>query len=233
MDVRALRSPENCLTLLLSLLLAGIALPASSAAAQEGPPRTSRREDAPPPPPPEPALANPDAAEVRATVSEFRPTVLEVAESRNSAAVPASVADLIDLESRIRQVVEKVLPATVGLIIGQGQGSGVIISPDGYVLTAAHVAGKPGARVWVILPDGKRYRGISLGVNRRLDDGLVKITDPDAPELPWAPLGSADALPVGSWTVALGHPGGYQKDRPPVVRVGRILTKGNDFVLTD
>ena len=233
MNVRPLRFWLNFRILVLSLLLAGLGLPVSPAAGQDGPPRTSRREDAPPPPLPGPELANPDAAEVSATASEFRPIVLKVDESRNSATVPASVADLIDLEARIRAVVEKALPATVGLVIGQGQGSGVIISPDGYVLTAAHVAGKPGARVWVILPDGTRYRGISLGVNRRLDDGLVKITDPDATDIPWVPLGSADELPVGSWTVALGHPGGYQKDRPPVVRVGRILTKGNDFLRTD
>jgi serine protease Do len=169
----------------------------------------------------------------REALLEFRPKVLEVVDSQNLSTTPASVAELLDLESRIRAVVEKVLPATVGLTIGQAQGSGVIISPDGYVLTAAHVAGRPGNRVTVTLSDGTRYRGVSLGVNRGLDDGLVKITDPNASDLPNAPLGSADALSPGTWTVALGHPGGYQKDRPPVVRVGRILSRGTDFVLTD
>ena len=75
---------------------------------------------------------------------EFRPTVQEVADSKNLSEAPTTVAELLDLESRIRAVVEKVLPATVGLTIGQAQGSGVLISPDGYVLTAAHVAGRPG-----------------------------------------------------------------------------------------
>lgn len=181
------------------------------------------------------AARAPGANEASQEASQtFRPVVAEVQDSRNWTKAPESVAELLDLESRIRAVVEKVLPATVGLVIGQGQGSGVIVSPDGYVLTAAHVAGRPGSRVFVIMPDGTRYNGVSLGVNRSLDDGLVKIIDRKAGnDLPWAPLGSADALALGSWTVALGHPGGYQQDRPPVVRVGRILAKGQEFVLTD
>lgn len=167
----------------------------------------------------------------------FRPVIEKLAESRNISKAPETVADLLDLESRIRQVVEKVLPATVSLVISrdrnQFQGSGVIISPDGYVLTAAHVAERPGNRVMVIMPDGTRYRAVSLGLNRGMDDGLVKITDPAATNLPFAPLGGADGLPLGTWTIALGHPGGYQQDRPPVVRVGRILAKGQEFLRTD
>lgn len=170
-------------------------------------------------------------------LSEFRPVVETLSESRNLSSAPQSVAELLELESRIRQTVEKALPATVSLIItrenNQFQGSGVIISPDGYVLTAAHVAERPGNRVTVIMHDGTRYRGITLGLNRELDDGLVKITDPEAGEVPWAPLGSADALPAGTWTVALGHPGGYQQGRPPVVRVGRVLAKAKEYLLTD
>ena len=171
------------------------------------------------------------------TGAASRPAGAAVSESRNVSKTPETVAELLDLESRIRDVVQKVVPATVGLVITREnnafQGSGVIISPDGFVMTAAHVAERPGNQVTVIMPDGTRYRGITLGMNRSLDDGLVKIEDESATDLPWAPIGSADDLPLGTWTVALGHPGGYQRDRPPVVRVGRILTKGREYVLTD
>lgn len=190
------------------------------------------------------AWAQDAAAQVPATqpvnaaeAGEFRPVIEKLADSRNISKAPETVAELLDLESRIRQVVEKVLPATVSLVItrdrNQFQGSGVVISPDGYVLTAAHVAERPGNRVMVIMPDGTRYRAVSLGLNRGMDDGLVKITDAAATNLPFAPLGGADDLPLGTWTIALGHPGGYQQDRPPVVRVGRILAKGPEFLRTD
>ena len=182
-------------------------------------------QDAPPPPPAQESPAE--------TLTTFRPTVVEVENSQNLSAVPTSTAEMLDLENRIRRVVEKVLPATVGLVVGQGQGSGVIISPDGYVLTAAHVSGRPGQRVTVIMPDGTKFQGVSLGLNRELDDGLIKIEDPRAGNLPWAPLGRAKGMPLGSWTVALGHPGGYQQERPPVVRVGRILANNDEFLLTD
>lgn len=175
------------------------------------------------------------AQEVSAAVAEraFRPVPAAVETSVNTAETPSDIAGLLDLEQHIRNVVEKVLPATVGLIIGQGQGSGVIISSDGYILTAAHVSGDPGERVTVILPDGKRVAGISLGRNQQLDNGLVRVIDESALPLPFAPIGESADLPLGSWTVALGHPGGFRNDRPPVVRVGRILVNREDYLATD
>ena len=202
-----------------TLALAAMALTAAMSPVQEAP------------------ATRPAQTEAIGTTTVDVPAVSQVAESRNLSKAPETVAELLDLESRIREVVQKVLPATVSLVITREnntfQGSGVIISPDGYVMTAAHVAERPGNRVTVIMPDGTRYRGITLGMNRGLDDGLVKIEDESATELPFAPIGSADDLPLGTWTVALGHPGGYQRDRPPVVRVGRILTKAREYILTD
>lgn len=163
----------------------------------------------------------------------FRPVPAVIEASVNTAETPSDIEGLLHLEQQIRGVVEKVLPATVGLIIGRAQGSGVIISPDGYVLTAGHVSGEPGEPVRVILPDGRQVRAVSLGRNQGLDSGLVRVTDESALPLPYAPIGESVDLPLGSWTVALGHPGGFRSDRPPVVRVGRILVNRDDYLATD
>ena len=161
------------------------------------------------------------------------PPVETLASSQNLAGVPQDVDGLLELDARIRRVVEKVLPATVGLIVGNAQGSGVIVSADGLVLTAAHVSGPPGQPIQVIMPDGTKYDAVSMGLNREMDDGLVKIEDPKATNLPHVALGRAADLPLGTWTVALGHPGGYQQDRPPVVRVGRLLVDRPEVLISD
>src|SRR4051794_19597949 len=95
-------------------------------------------------------------AQAPATRPFGRPTTRDVVPS------PKTAADLRAIERQVEAVVKKVTPATVGLTIGPAQGSGVIVSKDGYVLTAAHVAREPGARVQVILSDGRRVRGKSL-----------------------------------------------------------------------
>src|SRR5436190_24219949 len=59
-------------------------------------------------------------------------------------ALPESVQELKDIQGHVKTVVDKVMPCTVGLRIGQAQGSGVIINKDGYILTAGHVSGQPG-----------------------------------------------------------------------------------------
>lgn len=144
---------------------------------------------------------------------------------------PASVADLRAMQAHVQTLTQKVLPATVGVRVGAAQGSGVIIDKEGHVLTAAHVCGKPGRDVTFVFPDGKSVKGKTLGVNSGIDAGLMKITEKG--EWPTVEMGEFDALQTGQWVLATGHPGGYQKDRGVVVRLGRILSKHNSALSTD
>src|SRR5260221_6248268 len=70
--------------------------------------------------------------------------------------VPSNVKELKDLEHLVQETYKKVTPTVVGIQIGGASGSGVIISEDGYVLTAGHVSGTPDKPCTVIMPDGKR-----------------------------------------------------------------------------
>ena len=94
-----------------------------------------------------------------------------------SSGVPTSVDELRLMDEHQRALVQRLLPVTVGLEIGPTQGSGVIVSADGYILTAAHVAGEANRNVWVLTSDGRRLRGKTLGLNRGMDAGLIKIDD--------------------------------------------------------
>ena len=144
---------------------------------------------------------------------------------------PASADELLSIQARIRQLTEKILPATVAVQVGRANGSGVIIDADGHVLTAAHVAGRPGRTALVHLPDGRTVRGITLGLNQELDSGLIQITDEGT--WPFVPLGSSKDVHEGHWCLATGHPGGFVRDRPPVLRWGRVLRSEGSAILTD
>lgn len=146
--------------------------------------------------------------------------------------VPESLEDLQAIEQQIEKVIEKLTACTVGVRIGRAQGSGVIVSEDGYVLTAAHVSGRPGQNVTLILPDGKQIEGKSLGLNRRIDAGLIEINDKKT-KWPFAPMGEFKDVSSGDWCLSLGHPGGYQKGRPPVFRLGRVIRKQDSVIQTD
>ncbi|MCG8584127.1 MAG: S1C family serine protease [Pirellulales bacterium] len=155
------------------------------------------------------------------------PTLLRASESDP----PKSVAELRELQSTIQELSKKVVPATVAVQIGAAMGSGVIVSEDGYVMTAGHVSGKPGRKVNIILHDGKRVKGETLGANFGIDAGLIKITDEG--KYPFVEKGEVKEINVGEWCVATGHPGGYQKGRTPVVRLGRVLAKRDRLLVTD
>jgi serine protease Do len=136
--------------------------------------------------------------------------------------VPESLADLKAIQDQTKKVLEKVMPCVVGIQIGGASGSGVIVSKDGLILTAGHVSGKPGQKCTIILPDGKRLDGKSLGRNAQIDSGMFQITT--AGNYDFCEMGKSDDLKPGSWCIAVGHPNGYQKGRSPVVRVGRVLS---------
>jgi serine protease Do len=143
---------------------------------------------------------------------------------------PENLDDLKAIENQVAKVAEKALKCVVGVRVGAAQGSAVIISEDGYVLTAGHVCGTPGRKVVFLFADGKTARGITLGVNRSIDSGLMKITDKG----PWphVDLGVSKKLKPGDWTIAIGHPRGFQRDRPPVVRTGRVILANERVVQT-
>jgi S1-C subfamily serine protease len=149
--------------------------------------------------------------------------------------VPQTVEELRAMEKRQTEMVSKVTPCTVGLQIGQAQGSGVIVTGDGYVLTAAHVAQRPDLNVQVILHDGRVVRGKTLGLDRSSDAGLIKIESAaeDGGEWPHLEMGSSADLAQGQWCLVTGHPGGYEAGRPPVVRLGRLLAVNEDLLITD
>jgi S1-C subfamily serine protease len=155
-----------------------------------------------------------------------------------SGEVPTSIDDLKAMQEHQRWLARKVIPCTVGVMVGGAQGSGVIVSKDGYVLTAAHVVGQPGRPVRFTMPDGSAVMGTTLGVNRRIDAGLMKITGDEingqkVEEWPFLEMGSSTDLKPGQWCMATGHPGGPQRDREPVVRFGRILEADENVIKTD
>ena len=64
---------------------------------------------------------------------------------------PESLSDLLEMEKQFRKVSKQVIPTTVNLQVGNAQGSGVIVSKEGEILTAAHVIGRTGREVRIIL----------------------------------------------------------------------------------
>lgn len=148
---------------------------------------------------------------------------------------PEGVRDLRLLQEHVRELSARIVPCTVGIAVGAAQGSGVVISADGYVLTAGHVSGDANRACMLILQDGRVVRGKTLGANNGIDSGLIKITDPNPDGGPWphAEMGRSEKLERGQWCLATGHPGGYQRGRTPVVRLGRILTPRDTEITTD
>lgn len=145
--------------------------------------------------------------------------------------LPESIDDLRNLETAVRDVTKRVMKSTVGVQVGPSQGSGVIVSEDGYVLTAAHVVGGSGRTVTITLADGREVLGTSLGLNGKSDTALIKIDRPG--QWPAVKMGDSDDVRAGDWCLSLGHPGGYQADRPPVLRLGRILRKYQQILQSD
>jgi serine protease Do len=135
------------------------------------------------------------------------------------------------MQQHQQELAKRLVQCTVAVVVGSAHGSGVIISEDGYVLTAAHVAGTPNRRATVILSDGRQVRATTLGCHLTLDAGLMKITD--AGPWPYAEMSEQDTARQGQWCLVTGHPGGFQEGRPPVVRIGRVLTTDRFAVTTD
>ena len=148
--------------------------------------------------------------------------------------IPTSIKQLRQIQAKVKSVTAKLKKATVGVKVGRAQGSGVIINKEGYVLTAAHVAGRANQAVTLIMNDGTQIQGRSLGMNRGMDASLIKITEEveEDRKWPYMPMAKASAK-VGDWCIAIGHPGGFRKDRGAVLRLGKVIRMENNAVVTD
>lgn len=149
--------------------------------------------------------------------------------------MPATIDQLRQLEDQQRRVADAAVSCAVSVQIGPAQGGGVIVTDDGYILTAAHVAMRPGRVAKVTLSNGMRVNAKTLGMNRHVDAGLIKIEpgQNNGQPYPFASLGASEDLVPGMWCVATGHPGGYDRRRGPVTRIGRILAVSDSAIVTD
>ncbi len=100
-------------------------------------------------------------------------------------------------------------------------GSGFIISPDGYVLTNAHVV-ESADEIIVKLTDKREFKAKVIGTDKRTDVGLIKI---EATGLPKVTFGDPNKLKVGEWVVAIGSPFGFENS----VTAGIVSAKGRSL----
>ncbi len=108
----------------------------------------------------------------------------------------------------------------------KSSGSGVVISPDGYVLTNYHVI-ENAHEIIVTLPGGEEYKSEIIGKDRFTDLALLKM---EGSNFPYADLGNSDDLIIGEWVIALGNPYGlFDVSDQPTATVGIISALNMDF----
>ena len=163
------------------------------------------------------------------------PVIAKLTSLLEHGGVPQSLEQLKLLETQQQKVAKSAVACTVSVKIGPAQGCGVIITGTGYILTAAHVAMRPNKNAIITLSDGRNVIATTMGMNRNVDAGLIKINSGQNFGKPWphATLGTSENLVPGMWCIATGHPGGYNGQRGTVTRVGRILHVRPDAIITD
>lgn len=159
---------------------------------------------------------------------------------------PPDDQTLLDAYSRaVIDVVDRVGPAVVGLAVRAeksrgGTGSGVVVAPDGLILTNSHVAGASGAaaRIAVTTADGQDLRARLVGDDPDTDLALLRVDE--AVTLPAAVLGDSKQLKRGQLVIAIGNPLGFDSTvttgivsalgRSLRARSGRLI---DDVIQTD
>jgi len=160
----------------------------------------------------------------------------------NQAAVPPEDQALLDAYSRaVIDVVDRVGPAVVGLAVrggsnaGQsrgGSGSGVVVAPDGLILTNSHVAGSA-SHIDVTTADGQHLKARLVGDDPDTDLALIRVDEPMT--LPAAALGDSKRLKRGQLVIAIGNPLGFESTVTTgvVSALGRTLRARNGRLMDD
>ena len=133
----------------------------------------------------------------------------------------------------ITDVVDNMNPAVVSIVVGtvsynwfmqpvpsESAGSGIIIDPDGYIVTNNHVV-EDSTSITVSLTDGRSFDATLIGTDPDTDLAIIKI---DGNDLPAASLGDSNALRVGDWVIAIGN--ALALEGGPTVTVGVVSAMG-------
>ena len=150
--------------------------------------------------------------------------------------IPQSDQELLDAYyMAVIDVVEKVGPAVVSIRVGRkvrsdgfdegGQGSGIIITPDGFILTNHHVVTQA-RQIEVIMTDGRVLPATQIGSDAATDLAVIRVM---AAGLPYAKLGVSSTLRVGQLVIAIGNPLGFQStvSTGVVSALGRTMRSEN------
>jgi serine protease Do len=136
----------------------------------------------------------------------------------------ANAADAIvsKAEQRRVDVLKKISPAVVAIFGngGQGGGSGVVISADGYALSNFHVTSGSGDFMKCGLNDGVLYDAVIVGIDPTGDVALIKLLGRD--DFPFATIGDSNKVQVGDWAYAIGNPFLLATDFHPTVTYGIV-----------
>jgi serine protease Do len=158
--------------------------------------------------------------------------------AKSTAAPQAVTSSALSDTHLVSEIAREVGPAVVAIMTGgsgspgsadfspQGAGSGVIVAPEGLILTNRHVVGD-GRSLTVFLDDGREFEGTLEGVDTLTDLALLSI---DATDLPAAVLGDSSRVEVGEPAVAIGNP---QGDLPGSVTAGIVSALEREIVVGD
>jgi len=147
----------------------------------------------------------------------------------------AALLSPLQVTKQLQEAIPKVMPGTVAVSIG-GYASGVIISPDGLVLSAAHAVKrmKKEQTATITLSDGTEAKAERLGYNEETDYAVLKITSPKRDDWPHCKLAKT-APTTGAFCFTLAHPSGRLKGRAAQARLGRIyshsISRGRPLIL--
>lgn len=132
-----------------------------------------------------------------------------------------------DAEAKRVAVIEKVRPTVVAIFAaggaGDGGGSGVVISEDGYALTNFHVVAGAGTFMRCGMANGVLYDAVLVGLDKVGDVALIKLLPKkEGDKFPVAVMGDSDKVKAGDWSLAMGNPFLLATDFTPTVTFGLV-----------
>ncbi len=122
-------------------------------------------------------------------------------------------------------MVAKIKPSVVAVFAagGQGGGTGVLISDDGFAITNFHVVQPTGPTMQCGLPDGVLYDAVLVGLDKVGDVALIKLLPKkEGQKFPFAVLGDSELVHEGDWSFAMGNPFLLATDFTPTVTFGLV-----------